>query len=212
MASVIEEPGLRERKRTATRRAIQVAALQLVVDAGIEVTVEEISRRADISPRTFFNYFPSKEAALVGDAPSLPNAEVRGIFVNAGPDESVYDGVATMMVASTDASSINADVAHLRRQVLKLYPHLAASRMAYTRSFEEGIAEIVLARLIADDPAMDSARARSRAWLITLTIFGVMRHAWMSWAEGSRSITLREYITESFAEARELLQQKSPQH
>jgi len=56
------EPGLRERKRLATRRAIQFAVLELVSERGLEgVTVDEVSRRADVSARTFFNYFASKE-------------------------------------------------------------------------------------------------------------------------------------------------------
>ena len=66
----IEEPGLRERKRRATRRAIQLAVIDLVAERGLDgTTVDEISRRADISPRTFFNYFTSKDVVrhpLVG--------------------------------------------------------------------------------------------------------------------------------------------------
>ena len=60
----------RERRKQATRRAIQVAAVRLVLERGPDhVTVQAISDAADIAPRTFFTYFSSKEQALMMDVP-----------------------------------------------------------------------------------------------------------------------------------------------
>ena len=56
----------RERRRAATRRQVADSALRLALERGVEsVTVEQISEAADIAPRTFFNYFSSKEDALL---------------------------------------------------------------------------------------------------------------------------------------------------
>jgi AcrR family transcriptional regulator len=57
--------GLRERKKLATRQALGVAAVRLAVERGLEnVLVEDIAAAADVSPRTFNNYFASKYEAI----------------------------------------------------------------------------------------------------------------------------------------------------
>ena len=59
-------PSLRERKKRATRAALQVAALRLALERGPEnVRVEEIAEAAGVSPRTYNNYFASREHAIV---------------------------------------------------------------------------------------------------------------------------------------------------
>jgi AcrR family transcriptional regulator len=60
--------GLRERKKLRTRAAIQKEALRLFMKKGYEeTTIEDIAEAVEISPSTFFNYFPSKEAVVFQD-------------------------------------------------------------------------------------------------------------------------------------------------
>lgn len=64
----LKKEGLRERKKRRTRRAIQEIALDLFEKQGYEATtVEQIAAAAEISPSTFFNYFPSKEDVVAFD-------------------------------------------------------------------------------------------------------------------------------------------------
>ncbi|ADB50354.1 acyl-CoA-like ligand-binding transcription factor [Conexibacter woesei] len=59
------EPGLRERKKRATRTALSHATIRLGIERGwSNVTVEEIATAAGVSERTFRNYFPGKAAAV----------------------------------------------------------------------------------------------------------------------------------------------------
>ncbi|MEI6725332.1 MAG: TetR/AcrR family transcriptional regulator [Actinomycetes bacterium] len=63
---MIETTGLRERKKAQTRTAISKAVMLLALDRGLDaVTVDDIAAAADVSVRTFHNYFGSKEEALV---------------------------------------------------------------------------------------------------------------------------------------------------
>lgn len=57
---------LRARKREATHEALATAAFALAREHGLDgFTVDDVARRADVSRRTFFNYFTSKEQAVV---------------------------------------------------------------------------------------------------------------------------------------------------
>ena len=100
-------PSLRDRKKRATREALQAAALRLALEHGPEqVRVEDIAEAAGVSPRTYNNYFPSREHAIVAAVAADRAAGVavavttRAAQVSLG--EAVIDAVVGLYTDSGD--------------------------------------------------------------------------------------------------------------
>lgn len=204
----VSEPGLRERKRRATERAIQVAVLELVGDKGLDrVTVDEISRSADVSPRTFFNYFSSKESALVGEGPVLPDDEAVQEFAHAGPGADLFDGLRALLVAAAELSTQDVDLTMKRRRILGEYPQLFAMRMATVHQFENQLEGVVARRLVLDHPerGKDPAALARDSRLIVLVTMAALRHASGLWLTSDPHRPLGELVAESFASLRTVL-------
>ncbi|WBU36860.1 TetR/AcrR family transcriptional regulator [Homoserinibacter sp. YIM 151385] len=205
--------GLRERKRIATRRAIQLATIQLVRERGIDgVTVEDIAGRADVSPRTFFNYFPSKDSALAGDTPHLPEAEILERFVH-GRQPLLLD-LGDMLADAVQQNLQDLELVQQRRELVKANPQIMALRMAGMRSFEDELVHVVARRLRAERArpvdAAETDREREEARLVTFVAVGAMRAAWVTWADGSHPEGLGVLIHDALADAAALLGAASP--
>src|ERR1700751_5746065 len=68
MQATDQPVGLRERKKIKTRQAIRREAFRLIDENGYAATtIEQIAEAAEVSPSTFFRYFPSKESLLLAD-------------------------------------------------------------------------------------------------------------------------------------------------
>ncbi|WP_329085975.1 MULTISPECIES: acyl-CoA-like ligand-binding transcription factor [unclassified Streptosporangium] len=87
--------GLRERKKAKTRWAIQEHALRLFAEQGYEATtVEQIAEAAEVSPSTFFRYFPAKEDVVVrNEYDALIVSALRGIAPGAAPVDAFRQAV-----------------------------------------------------------------------------------------------------------------------
>ena len=91
--------GLRERKKLATRLTLHQAALELVAERGLDaVSVDDIAARADVSPRTFFNYYPSKDDAVIGIDPDAPG-RLAEAFAARPADESPIQALHAVLLA-----------------------------------------------------------------------------------------------------------------
>lgn len=146
--------GLRERKRRATRAAIERAAITLVGEKGYDnVTVAHICERADVSQGTFFNYFPTKDAAIVGiGVYDLDSASVHAAFDRLMPCSMFHATLSLFLevVASFDWES---DIAARRVALVKDTPALMRLFLDNTFGFVSDFRSIVGAYLEANPSA-----------------------------------------------------------
>jgi AcrR family transcriptional regulator len=143
--------GLRERKKEQTRRNIEVAALKLFVERGYHATtVADIAEAADIAPRTFFAYFPSKEAVLFADFDTTFE-RLRAHMDERSPDETTFDAVRAWIGTVIDAEDTDHERDACRRQLIAGNEVLEAHERHLMGRFERLLAENV-ARDLGDDP------------------------------------------------------------
>jgi AcrR family transcriptional regulator len=143
--------GLRERKKEQTRRNIEVAALKLFVERGYQATtVADIAEAADIAPRTFFAYFPSKEAVLFADFDTTFD-QLRAHMDERGPDETTFDAVRAWIGTLIDAEDVDHERDACRRRLIAGNEVLEAHERHLMGRFERLLAENV-ARDLGDEP------------------------------------------------------------
>ncbi len=136
--------GLRERKKLATRAALHEAALRLVSERGLGgVSIDDIAERADVSPRTFFNYFSSKDDAVLGLDPEVSGQQIAA-FLARPADETPVQALHAVARAQAEEMATDTELWPLRLKVIDTEPALLARLAA---AFSEG--EKALAAAIA---------------------------------------------------------------
>ena len=138
--------GLRERKKLATRLALHEAALRLVADRGLDqVSIDDIAERADVSPRTFFNYFSSKDDAVLGLDPESSAHQVAG-FLDRPAGETPVQALRAVARAQAAEMGTDTELWPLRLKVIDAKPALLARLAAAFGEGERVLAEAVAAR------------------------------------------------------------------
>ncbi len=136
--------GLRERKKRATREALQAAALRLALERGPEnVRVEDIAEAAGVSPRTYNNYFSSREQAIVAAIAVDRAAQVAAAVATRPAEVSLGDAVIDAVVG------LYTDSGDHPRDALPLIASSSALRACYVdtvTTIEGPLAEAIIER------------------------------------------------------------------
>ncbi|WP_369249526.1 TetR family transcriptional regulator [Streptomyces sp. R41] len=147
MTPVTSSPpeGLRERKKRATRRALQASAVTLFRRHGPDaVTVEDICADAGVSPRTFFNYFSAKEEAVFSleeGIPSLIQQRITDRPAHETPLEAIHAVLAERLGELTTGGLLLGRAALLRERP-ELLPRITQTH----RAVEDAVIAAVAAR------------------------------------------------------------------
>jgi AcrR family transcriptional regulator len=179
MTTIVEdsasEVGLRERKKQQTRRAIHEAALHLIDEHGLEATtIEQICQAADVSTRTFFNYYSSKAAAALelAGAGIEPEVEARFRAATGGLVAALCDAIggsaelgpshATMKQLIIRRPELLATMTQIMLEVRGKFVALATERASSQEQAELAVTLVLaaLGRVMRDDSSTDVSLAQ----------------------------------------------------
>ncbi|MFJ9579244.1 TetR/AcrR family transcriptional regulator [Streptomyces sp. NPDC101191] len=178
-------PGLRERKKQRTRDALIRAALELFTSQGYErTTVDEIVDAVDVSQRTFFRYFATKEDVAFAVQQMV---EQRFMQALAGrpPEEGPLDAMRNAVLSAWDtigeaiAEVVPVELYVRSFQVIESTPALLAVHLRRSTEMEESIA-----RLIAEREGLD-VDEDPRPRIAVAAFSGVMRVTGQLWGRSA---------------------------
>ena len=196
---------LRERKKAATRLALHRAVVELAAAKGLDaVTVDAVADHANVSRRTFSNYFANKEEALLyGERTRYERllAALRARPDNETPWQALTRSVRVLVDAIAELDPVW--IAQMR--VVRRHPSLAAHQMALQCTVEQELVREILERIqrqqASTDPVADVLRAR----VLAGTFLAATRAAITVWINQQESLSLADVVDAALRTAAERL-------
>ncbi|WP_394840230.1 TetR/AcrR family transcriptional regulator [Pendulispora rubella] len=193
-----QDLGLRERKKLETRRAIADVAMELFAERGFDaVTVADIAAAANVSTKTVFNYFATKEDIVLLRRELVDEDLLRAIRSRAA-GASVLSVVRQHTLETAERlRNVPPERRAVFRKVLQSAPTVLARFRQMAQSREEA-----LARLLAEETGTDGEDAEP---FVVAALLGVMNHLAFcgvtGWPGGKRRtpVKIAEEIERAFA-------------
>ena len=180
--SVHNQADLRERKRVATTRALEIAAIELFTENGFRRTsIDAIADRAGVSRSTFFRYFGSKEAVLFGPEDARGNAFAE--LIRQRPDHEnpleAFEGALLEMARAAEEGPEIRGLEQARQDLLNREPILRAKRAQNLSKWIEKLAVALAER----DGEAEPSPAHRLASSVGVAITQEMGEEWLSGPE-----------------------------
>ncbi|MEA1902919.1 MAG: TetR family transcriptional regulator [Actinomycetota bacterium] len=187
-----ETPGLRDRKKQRTRREIEEAALDLFDERGFEgTTIDDVAAAADIAPRTFFHYFPSKEDVVLADY-TIRLDQIVAALKASPADQAPWPALRDAFLTVGADYEVEREELLRRFRIIQTTPSVAARNLLVQASWEEAVADAVSDWLGLDD--MEDIRP----WLIAGAALAAMRTSLRRWLTDDGHSRLPDHITYCF--------------
>jgi AcrR family transcriptional regulator len=187
-----EEPGHRARKKRRTRLTIERAALDLFERHGFDATtIDEIAAAADIAPRTFFHYFPSKEDVVLADY-AIRLERIVGTLKAGASDQAPWPALRSAFL--TVAADYESEQEQLLRRfrIVSATPSVTARSLLLQATWEDAITDAVSDWLALD--ATNDIRPR----LIAGAALAAMRASLARWLTDDGQTRLPDHIAYCF--------------
>ena len=200
--------GLRERKRAETHRRLEEAAIGLALRDGLDkVTIDAISARADVSRRTFFNYFDSKDDAVLGVSPPDVSAEAVGEHLARYADSDTVESIIGLIIAVLGPSIDEPALHQSRLEVIRQHPELLERMLARMARITEQLTAAVRT-IIARNATGGGGQPVSEgvAETLLMTCAGAVRAATKQWSSTGRDLSLQELEQRAVSLVREAIE------
>ena len=171
-----DELGRRERKKLETRQALVEAAVELFHASGVDgTTIEQIADRADVSERTFYRYFATKEDVLFADA--LDRRQRFATALAGRPtNEPLLESLRIAARDLMEALVARPDHGLRRQRLIESSDELRGKHLRSTEEWAALVSEHIARRLAlrADEPLPR---------LLGSCVTAAVRTAWVTWLE-----------------------------
>jgi AcrR family transcriptional regulator len=169
-------PSLRDRKKDATRQLLEDTAWDLFTTQGFdETTVQQIAERANVAPRTFFRYFPSKEAVLYPELDGFM-ARMATAFAARPADEPAMTGLLHALDTANHELMNDRGRQFERHEMLKRSG--AGTSSAFVHDRIAAAIDLMIRDRYADQPDVE-LRAQLAAGLVT-TVMTISTERWLT--------------------------------
>lgn len=200
--------GLRERNTLRTANALAATARRLTAEAGLAgFTVEQLCEEVGVSRRTFFNYFASKEDAVLGRCLRVADEQADTRFVEGGhhgdaASPTLLDDLVVLAVARWEALGITRDTVHEVRAVVEREPRLLGRLLEQAQQDEAADVALVARR---EGWGPDDVRAATAVHLVVALVRAAATQYLESEPDDALTTTFADVLVDRLAVARALL-------
>jgi AcrR family transcriptional regulator len=187
--------GLRERKKARTREALQEAAMERFSRQGFDgTTVEEIAEACEVSPRTFFRYFPTKEDVLFADAEAR-RERLLAVIAERPVDEPAFGALRAAMRTLAADYRDDRDSLVARSKIVAASPHLQVYKAEHQHGWEAGVVDVLERRALAQRATV----THDELQLVTAVTTAALRVALDAWVADPTAPDLGVLLDAAFA-------------